>query len=130
MLNNIDLTKPIEKLFIKTLGESYSIEGKTIKCWIEAYFCVRYKSGQTQYLSYTIGKGKAVCSPEDKFDANIGLKLAATRAEIDYCKGFSKFLGEANKVIADYDLELVNLILDCNNQVMHNRDYISKLIEE
>lgn len=130
VLNNINLQKPLEKLFIRTSNETYAIEGRVVKCWVEAYLCARYKSGETDLLSYTVGIGKAVCSPEDKFDANVGLRLASARAEANYCARFSKLLNKAMDVADNYARSIRCLIEDCDYQVHHNERYIADLIED
>jgi hypothetical protein len=73
-------------------------------------------------------KGIARCCPEDKYNFNVGRKIALARAEIKAYKYFKPYLSniaELYKVISEKSSLMVNKL---ENQIAHNKEYIKDII--
>ncbi len=85
------------------------------------------------YCNCPIGKflveGKAACLTEDKFDANIGMKIALARAEMKAYHFVRKTMKpKYEQYKKKYD-ELKELIDKANHCIEHNKEYIKKISE-
>lgn len=71
--------------------------------------------------------GKAVCSPNDKFDVNIGKKIALAKAESAIYNKACKVIANEMNVCADYIEMLRTFFLKADDVIEHNLDYIDRL---
>jgi len=120
-----------ERFFIRTYEETYSIHEGVVVCYIRTTLYRRTKDGHTHPGISFVGKGVAKCAPEDKFNAAVGMKIAAARAEIHYYSFYKKALKDMLEEMKSSITPLEALINECDDQIIHDRCvFIPSLVKE
>lgn len=87
----------------------------------------------TLYCHCSIGNffvaEKARCNKGDKFDANIGMKIALARAEMKAYKVANKEIKIKYERFKKKTDELKEFIDKANHCIKHNKEYIKKISE-
>lgn len=103
---------------IKFTEKHYVIKGNSVLCRL---YCECDHAGQF------LANGRAICSDEDKFDANKGMKIALARAEMNAYKRAYKYF----KSRLDSYKETVKTFSDfCDKAqhcIEHNKEYIKNV---
>lgn len=73
--------------------------------------------------------GEATCNKEDKFDANIGMKIALARAEMKAYHFVNKTMKAKYEQYKKKTNELKEFIDKANHCIEHNKEYIKKITE-
>ena len=73
-------------------------------------------------------KGIAKCCPGDKYDFNIGRKIALARAEIKAYNYYKKVLVDLNFVHQNIATSSADLYDKLRKQISHNKEYIEDII--
>ena len=77
-------------------------------------------------------KGVAVCQPEDKFDPEIGKKLARAMAESNAYHNASNILrkrmNRINKIVYDLEMMSIDFKMKADEIKTHNREYQDSLV--
>lgn len=79
-------------------------------------------------LESTTIKGIAKCCPEDKYDFNIGRKIALARAEIKVYEYYRKIAINLNDMHQNIAISCANLYDKLRKQIKHNKEYIEDII--
>lgn len=79
-------------------------------------------------IGKTAVKGIAKCCPEDKYDFNIGRKIALARAEIKAYEYYKKILVDLNHMHQTIATSSANLYDKLRKQISHNKEYIEDII--
>lgn len=102
---------------------SYMIKDNIVKCYIKYH--VKFKDGKKSSEYKTLGTAK--CNKDDKFDFEIGKKIALARAESKAYKVNKKV---CNDIINNCENRLKELIpfrdkaIGC---IEHNKEYIANI---
>ena len=72
--------------------------------------------------------GIANCCPEDKYDFNIGKRIALARAEIKVFKYFKPYLENTAEVYNKIAEDSKILAIKLEKQIAHNEAYINKIV--
>ena len=103
------------RFFIKT----FKIESNHVFCYLE-YIC---------FHDHFTAIGKATCTKEDKFDANIGMKIALAKAEMKAyhsANKTAKVLYKQHKAKMNEAKEFIDKATRC---IEHNKEYIKRISE-
>lgn len=105
------------------IDTKYLVKDNIVKCCIK--YCVKFEDGtkSPEYKAF----GNAKCNKEDKFDFEIGRKIALARAESKAYKVNKKI---CNDMINDYTNKLKELIPFKDKAIAcieHNKEYINGL---
>ena len=79
-------------------------------------------------IGKTAVKGIAKCCPGDKYDFNIGRKIALARAEIKAYKYYKNILVDLNFVHQNIATSSAELYDKLRKQISHNKEYIENII--
>lgn len=113
------------KIKLSIIDTKYESNGKTyVKCILTCNL-VHCESKAKQRLPKFVGE--AVLKDDDKFDYQIGSKIALAKAERNAYKAISKILKEEYKDLFNLVTDLDNFIHKSENIVKHNTEYIKKL---
>ena len=86
------------------------------------------KSGRKKRVFPKRFKAFATCSSEDKYDFNIGRKIALARAEIKAYNYYTRLLIDLNDMHQTIATDCVNLYDKLRKQIRHNIEYIEDII--
>ena len=70
--------------------------------------------------------GKATCNKDDKFDFEIGKRVALAKAELKLHKKIKSLIESTRNNLVDYVEELDNYITFTNKQIEHNTEYLKE----
>lgn len=117
------------KIKLSIVDTKYESNGKTyVKCILTCYL-IHNQINIKQPLSKFVSKfvGEAVLKDDDKFDYQIGSKIALAKAERKAYKVISKILKEEYEDLFNLVKDLDNFIYKSESIVKHNTEYIKKL---
>lgn len=104
---------------ITFIRKTFEMESNHVFCYLE-YICF--------HGHFTV-IGKATCNKEDKFDANIGMKIALAKAEMKAyhsANKTAKVIYEQYKAKMNETKEFIDKATHC---IEHNKEYIKKISE-
>lgn len=117
------------KIKLSIVDTKYESNGKTyVKCILTCYL-VHHEINSKQPLSKFVSKfvGEAVLKDDDKFDYQIGSKIALAKAERNAYKAIGKILKEEHKNLFNLLKSLDDFVYKSESIVKHNTEYIKKL---
>ena len=86
------------------------------------------KSGKKKRVLIKKFEAHANCSSEDKYNFNIGRKIALARAEIKAYNYYTKLLIDINDMHQTIATDCANLYDKLRKQIRHNKEYIEDII--
>lgn len=72
-------------------------------------------------------KGKAVCSDEDKFNADVGMRIATLRAKMSGLRRLMRKINAAKKRLAAMDRELLSIQVDIADEEVNLQNQLDKV---
>lgn len=115
----------MNRIKLSIIDTKYESNGKTyVKCILTCNL-VDYGTNVKQKLPKFVGE--AVLKDNDKFDYQIGSKIALAKAERNAYKSISKILEKESITLFKY-LTALNKFIDKSDKIVnHNTEYIKKL---
>lgn len=105
---------------IQFTDKHFIVKGNSVLCRL---YC------KGRHIGEFLAVGRAICSDEDKFDANKGMKIALARAEMNAYKRAYKHI----KPCLENDKRIVKTLSDFCDKALHciehNKEYIKKISE-
>ena len=106
---------------------------KTIVCTIEDMLLID-EDDRFEYMRKITVRGKAKCMPEDKFDKELGMRIARDRADICYHKVLRDTLSaDVNKAVKAFDRFMVGVnaeIWKQTSKINNITAHLNKLLGE
>lgn len=106
----------------KYLKTSYHVYDKTVKCRLQVRLV---ESEELIAKNYDI-IGIARCHKDDKFDFEIGKRVALAKAELKLHKKIKSLIEPTRNNLIKYVEELDNYITFANKQIEHNTEYLKE----
>ena len=106
----------------KYLKTSYHVYDKTVRCRLRVQLVEHRK---IIARSYDI-VGVAKCHKDDKFDFEIGKRVALAKAELKLYKKIKSLIEPTRNNLIDYVEELDNYVNFANKQIEHNTEYLKE----
>lgn len=111
---------------LSTVKTEYITDNKTfVKCILKTKLTDNKEKVEAMRLPPFIGVAKL--HKEDKFDYQIGCRIALAKAERMAYKYIGKILAEAYKNLSDLINDLDNFIFKAESMVKHNTEYIKNI---
>ncbi len=106
----------------KYLKTSYHVYDKTVKCRLQVELV---ESKNIINRNYDI-IGVATCHKDDKFDFEIGKRIALAKAELKLNKKIKSLIEPTRNNLIKYVEELDNYVTFTNKQIEHNTKYLKE----
>lgn len=113
------------KIKLSIIDTKYESNGKTYVRCILTCNLVYCETNAKQLLPKFVGE--AVLKDNDKFDYQIGSKIALAKAERRAYKIISKIIKEEHKNLLDLVTDLDDFVYKSESIIKHNTEYIKKL---
>ena len=105
----------------KYIKITYQVNDKITKCFLRVNICDNDKVWETR-----IYEGKAICSNDDKFDFEIGKRIALAKAELKLYNHIEKHTAKVIKSINENLKDFESFKDFAIEQVKHNEKYLEE----
>lgn len=105
----------------KYVKVTYQVNDKVIKCFLHVNIC---DSGEIWEKKTYIGK--STCSNDDKFDFEIGKRIALAKAELKLYNWIQKHITKVLQIVTEDLMDFEKFRQFAIEQVKHNEEYLKE----